>query len=319
MLEIGLVVRSGREHDDVRRTAVRRRAREQDLSQLVKERRQRVDAQRVKRVRQHARHDGAVLECVADAGRRLRARADDPPFPVGAACEIERHEMQKDAVGGTNTVAGAQETRMPEDEGRRHESFAQQRLRAVDVGRDGVQQPRSLPEAAREPLPLVRLDDQREDVEAPRALPSISGRVDVVGDAVLVDLTCDALLRVGQDIRAQLGRGRELRPWLAQRAVVAAQFVEVPAGHDVAWRTAEAPSLQGSQVQRVGKLQAPFRTAGTNGPRRVGEARESREPPALGLVAVHRKRHRSCVRRDASRDIGSPRSNAPSRCRRCRR
>src|SRR5688572_2390880 len=199
MLEIGLVVWSGREDDNVRRTSVRRRAREQDLSQFVKERRQRAYAQRVKRVWQHARHDGAVLQCVADAGRRLRACANDPPFPVGAASEIERQEMQKDAVGGTNTVAGSQETRMPEDEGRRHESFAQQRLWAVHVGRDGVQQPRSLPEAAREPLPLLRLNDQRKDIETPRTLPSVSGRVDVVGDAVLVDLTSDALLRVGQD------------------------------------------------------------------------------------------------------------------------
>ena len=146
------------------------RAGEQHLPQLAEERRQRVDAQRVKRVGQHARHDRAVLERVADAGRRLRAGADDPPFPVGAAREIERDEVQEDAVGGTNAVAGAQEARMPEDQRRRHQPVAQQGLRAVDVGRDGVQQPRALPQAAPEPLPLLRRHDQRQDVEAPRAL-----------------------------------------------------------------------------------------------------------------------------------------------------
>ena len=166
----------------------------------------------MKRVGQHARHDGAVLQRVADAGRRLRARADDPPFAVGAAREVERDEMQKDAVGGTNAVAGAQEARMPEDERRRHQPFAQQRLRAVEVGRDGVQQPRALPQAAPEPLPLLRRHDQRQDVEAPRTLRSVGGRVDVVGDAVLVDLTGDALLRLGQVLRAQLGRGARTPP-----------------------------------------------------------------------------------------------------------
>ena len=147
----------GREHHDVRRAAVRRRAGEQHLPQLAEERRQRVDAQRVKRVGQHARDDGAVLERVADAGRRLRAGADDPPFAVGAAREVERDEVQEDAAGGTDAVAGAQEPGMPEDQRRRQQAVAQQRLRAVDVGGDGVQQPRALPQAAVEPLPLLRL------------------------------------------------------------------------------------------------------------------------------------------------------------------
>ena len=107
---------------------------------------------------------------------------------------------------------------MPEDQRRRQQPVAQQGLRAVDVGRDGVQQPRALPQAAPEPLPLLRRHDQREDVEAPRTLQPV-GRVDVVGDAVLVDLTGDALLRLGQVLRVQLGRRGEFRPRLAQRAV----------------------------------------------------------------------------------------------------
>ena len=133
-------------------------------------------------------------------------------------------------------MARAKETRMPEDEGRWHEPVAEEGLRAVHVGRDGVQQARSLPEAAPEPLPLVRLHDQRKDVETPWTLQAIGGHVDVVRDAVLVDLTGDALLGVGQELRAQLGRGRELGPRLTQRAVYSPHFVEVPLGHGVTWR-----------------------------------------------------------------------------------
>ena len=233
VFEVGLVVWSGCEHHDVRRTAVRRRAGEQDLPQLVKEGRQRADAQCMKRVGQYARHDRAILQRVADTGRRLRTGSDNTPFTVSAAREVERNEMQKHAVAGTNTVAGAQEAWMPEDERRRDQPFAEQGLRAVKVGRDGVQQSCALPQPAPEPFPLLRLHDQRKNVEAPRTLLPVGGRVDVVSDAVLVDLTIDAFLCLGQVLRVQLGRGREFRPRLAQRSAAGAHLVEVPVGHDI--------------------------------------------------------------------------------------
>src|SRR4029453_1860934 len=53
--------------------------------------------------------------------------------------------------------------------------------------------------------------------------------------------------------------------------------------------TTESLSRRSSQVQRVGKFQAPFGTTGANGPGWVGETLEAPEPPALGLVAVHRE------------------------------
>ena len=48
------------------------------------------------------------------------------------------------AVRRTDAVAGAQEPGMAEDQRRRQQSLAQQRLRTVQVGRDSVQQPRTL-------------------------------------------------------------------------------------------------------------------------------------------------------------------------------
>ena len=152
---------------------------------------------------------------------------------VGGARQIERHEVQKDAARGTYPVARAQKPGMAEDERRRQQTGSQQGLRAVDVGGHGVQQPRPLPQAAFELLPLWRLDDQRQDVEAPGTLNAVGGRVDVVGDAVLVDLTDDALLRLSQILGGQLGGSGKFRPGRAQRAVARARFVEVPGGHDI--------------------------------------------------------------------------------------
>jgi hypothetical protein len=109
-------------------------------------------------------------------------------------------------------------------------------LRAVEVGGDRVQQPRALPQPAPERLPLLRLHDQREHIEAPRALQAIGGRVNAVGDAVLIDLTRDALLRLRETLRAQLSRRRKRRPRRAQRAVYGAHLVEMTVGDDVVRR-----------------------------------------------------------------------------------
>ena len=226
----------------------------------------------MERVGQHARHDRAVLERVADAGRRLRARADDPPSPVGAAREIERHEMQKDAVRRADAVAGAQETR---DAGRRAPAAAGRRA-AASAGRRDRRRRRSAAaraaagRARAAPTPAPSTISGRTSRLHGRCQP-VGGRVDVVGDAVLVDLTGDALLRLGQVLRAQLGRRGEFRPRLAQRAVVGR------AARRSARRARRSPASSGStchgcgsQVQRVGKLQAPFRTAGADASRACG-------------------------------------------------
>jgi hypothetical protein len=205
VLEVGLVVRTGRQHDDVRRAAVQRRAGEQHLPQLAEERRQGVYPQRVERVGQHARHDRAVLQRVADAGWRLRPRADHAPLSVGAAREIEGDQVQKDAVGGADAMTRAQKAGMPEDQRRRQQALPEQILRSVDVGGDSVEQPRTLTQAGADPIPFRRGDDQRQDVEAPGTLHSVGGCVVVVGDAVFVDLPRDALLCLRQHVGVQFG------------------------------------------------------------------------------------------------------------------
>ena len=109
-------------------------------------------------------------------------------------------------------------------------------VREISVSGSHISGPDAVRAAAAVPLgtPLARLDID-EVADRIRALPSVGGRVHVVRDAVLVDLTGYALLRLGQILRPQLGRGREFRPWVAQDAV-GPHLVEVPVGHDVIWR-----------------------------------------------------------------------------------
>jgi hypothetical protein len=68
-----------------------------------------------------------------------------------------------------------------------------QALLAVAVREHGVEQARALHEARLEAAPVLRRDQQRQRVEAPRALGRIALPVDVVGEPVLVEDPLDAL------------------------------------------------------------------------------------------------------------------------------
>ena len=61
---------------------------------------------------------------------------------------IERQQVQEDTADRRHAVARRQEAGMAEDERRRQEPFLHERLRAVDIRRDRVQQPRALAQAA---------------------------------------------------------------------------------------------------------------------------------------------------------------------------
>ena len=139
VLEVGLVVRARRQQHDVRRAVVAGARREQRVLQRAEERREQLDVQLAERVGEQPRDREAVLERVAGAGRRLRARADHAPLAVGAAREIEGDEVQEDAGRRPDAVAGAQE---PAD-GRRpapaeSAPSLSSRCCAVEIGGDGV-------------------------------------------------------------------------------------------------------------------------------------------------------------------------------------
>ncbi len=233
LLEIRLVVRSWRQQRDMRPSLIARRVRREHLTERVEERRQTLHLHVAKGIREHAGNRRAILERVAGARRRLRARVDDAPAAGRIAREIERDEMQKRAARRLDAVARAQIARILKDERRRQYALVQQPLRAIDVGDERVQQTRPLTQSAIEPAPLGAVDDKRQHVERPWPVGTAFGGVDVVRHAVLVHLASDARLRAREMPRAQIGMRGERLPPAARHAVRIEQFVEMSGGDEV--------------------------------------------------------------------------------------
>ena len=171
VLEVGLVVRPGREQHDARR--LRRpaaRARAACRAACWKKPREPLHVQRRGRPRGTARDSQAVLERVARARRRLRALGEHPPAAVGRAREIEGGDVQVHAAGRRRRRgrrAGSRDGRTP--------ARAAAGLRAAGAaGRRGRPARRRAARArcARPPRSAVHSaggSDERQQVELPRA------------------------------------------------------------------------------------------------------------------------------------------------------
>ena len=112
VLEVGLVVRAGRQQDDLRGLSRFGRERAQRVALGAEERREPLDLAVAKRLGQAARQDDAVLERIAGAGRRLRAVGEHPPVAVGATREIDGVQVEVDVVRHADAVARPQERRV---------------------------------------------------------------------------------------------------------------------------------------------------------------------------------------------------------------
>ena len=82
VLEVGFVERSGREQHDARMVARGGREVQQGLAKGAEKRSQPLDLELAEQIRKSFRHDDAVFERIAGAGRRLRAVGNHPPLPV---------------------------------------------------------------------------------------------------------------------------------------------------------------------------------------------------------------------------------------------
>ena len=80
----------------------------------------------------------------------------------------------------------------------RDQALAEQALRAVHVGHDGVEHAHALGDADLDLRPFVGRHEQREQVDRPGALEVGFVGVDVVSDAVLADLPRQARLALAQ-------------------------------------------------------------------------------------------------------------------------
>ena len=173
------------------------------------------------------RHD-AVLERVSRSGGRLGTVAQDPPAAVGRAREVERDEVQVQVVADRNARARTQELRIAEDQAGRQDFALQHALLAVQIDEQIVQQPRALDHGAFDRAPFGRVEQHREQVEAPRPAP--------IAFAIALRYECHAVLEqqalrlVLRGRRTLAAHGREgfeqSLPARPDRAVFARQFVE---------------------------------------------------------------------------------------------
>ena len=191
MLEIGFVVRAGREQGDVRWRAGRAHGL-QAVHHCVVGGGQALHAEGFEGLWKLARNRQAIFEQVAQTRRRLRALRDDPPVAIGAAREVESGDVQPGVAGGLHAVHGPQVARMPADQRGRQQAFRQQLLRTIDVGHHAIEHAHALQHAGFDLGPALGRDDQRKEVERPGALRTVGVGVNVVGDAVVANLPLQA-------------------------------------------------------------------------------------------------------------------------------
>ena len=118
-------------------------------------------------LREDARDDEPVLERVARARRRLRAVVDDPPAAVGRARQVGGVLQQVATAGRPQALGGGEEAAVAEDHRRRDRAALQQRLRAVEIAEDAVEQVGALLDAGGDRLPLVGRQHERDRVDLP--------------------------------------------------------------------------------------------------------------------------------------------------------
>ncbi len=140
VFEIGLAVRAGGQQHHPGVVAVLRRQPGQPVAQGLKEAGQALDMTVPEQRRSNARHDHAVFECIAGAGRRLRPVVEHPHAAVGSASQVGGTEDQGAAGKSRHPRAAALKAGVAEDQFRRQQPLAQQGLGTIEVGKDQVEE-----------------------------------------------------------------------------------------------------------------------------------------------------------------------------------
>ena len=173
--------------------------------------------------------------------------------------------------------------------------FGEQALRAVEIGQQRVEQPRTLRDARLDGLPLRGRQHERQRIQRPGPVGALRVGVDVVGDAVLDDQPARQLERaahrVGRFVGAQAVDERP--PVRAHRALRSSQLVVAsqvaPAREPRAFhrRLGTHQTLRRSSVNGNSAFGAAVGRCDAAG--RVAHADKSRQAPALRLEGVHRE------------------------------
>src|SRR5208337_199846 len=134
----------------------------------------------------------AVRECEPYPCRGLGMHVDDPPDPARVAHQIGGEEVNQMSTG-LGIAASMQESRVAENEPRRHLAGFEKQLGAVKVFRDKIEEHRPLHETAFQMRPFPCGYDDGNKVDRPGLAASGLGK-EIVRDAVLQDEAAQALL-----------------------------------------------------------------------------------------------------------------------------
>ena len=187
VFEIGFVVGARRKQGDVRVHCGRQLLLDA-LHQGAVGASQALHRHALKGLGEQVRDGQAVFQQIAQAAGRLGALRHHPPMAVGPARQVERGDVQMGAAHRFHAVHGAQVAGVALHQGRGQQALLKQLLRPIDIGHDALQQAHALADAGLNLLPVLRLQNQREQVERPGALRAAFVGIDVVGNAVVADL-----------------------------------------------------------------------------------------------------------------------------------
>lgn len=202
VFEVAFVETPRREQHHQRCLAAARRLACQGVLQGTEETGQVLHPQVAVQLGESARDDLPVLQCITGAGRRLGTVGSDPPATVRRPGQIHRVQVQPGAARRLHALTGPEEVVVPEHQLGRQQPFGDQFLRPVEIGQDAVEHGCPLRHTGGDLLPFVSRNQVGQQVEFPGPVGTLGVGVDVVGDAILLNLPGQHGFALRQVLRA---------------------------------------------------------------------------------------------------------------------
>ena len=171
-----------------------------------------------------ARQVKAVLQRVAEAGRRLGAVVEHPPLAVGPATEIGGVKAEIATAARLDPDHRMQEIGASGHGGGGQNAFGDQLALAVKIGEQPFEGLGALGDAGFDHRPVLFRDQQRHVAERPGAVHRLA--IGAIGHALLADVALDGLEAAGDVIAAQSRHLVEkFEPMAARTSVRANEFI----------------------------------------------------------------------------------------------
>ena len=141
MFEVDTALRTRRKKNDIRIFPAQRRLIDKALPEGMKKGSQPSDLGGVVEIMKNPRDDNPVFQSIAEPGRICPVVAPDPESSLRIPIDIDGIERQVSRSGRGNTVARSHEPDVIENQLGWNLSVSDQILPAVDIGKNGLQQP----------------------------------------------------------------------------------------------------------------------------------------------------------------------------------